>query len=81
MDYGQNPRASTAYNSSGQYGGYYTPGDIREVVAYAQQRHITVVPEIEIPCHCPAALLAYPALRLREHRQRITTWTTSNYEL
>jgi hexosaminidase len=61
MDYGLNPRASTAYNSSGQYGGYYTQSDISEVVAYAQQRHINVVPEIEMPCHCSAALESYPA--------------------
>src|SRR5208283_6114781 len=62
MDYGQNPRASTAYNSSGQYGGYYSTNDIAEVVAYAQQRHITVVPELEMPCHCTAALESYPSL-------------------
>jgi hexosaminidase len=61
MDYGLNPRASTAYNSSGQYGGYYSTNDIAEVIAYAQQRHITVVPEIEMPCHCQAALESYPA--------------------
>lgn len=62
MDYGLNPRASTAWNSSGKYGGYYTASDIAEVVAYAQQRHITVVPEIEMPSHCQAAVQAYPAL-------------------
>jgi hexosaminidase len=61
MNYGLNPRASTAYNVAGQYGGYYTASDVAEVVAYAQQRHITVVPEIELPCHCQAALLSYPA--------------------
>ena len=38
IDYGQNPAASTAFNSFGKYGGYYTQDDIREVVAYAQQR-------------------------------------------
>jgi hexosaminidase len=61
MDYGLHPRASTAYNSSGQYGGYYSTNDIAEVIAYAQQRHITVVPEIEMPCHSSAALESYPA--------------------
>ena len=62
IDYGQNPAASTAWNSLGKYGGYYTQDDIREVVAYAQQRYITVVPEVEFPAHCSAALVSYPSL-------------------
>ena len=62
IDYNLNPAASTAYNSLGKYGGYYTQDDIREVVAYAQQRHITIVPEIELPAHCSAALVSYPSL-------------------
>lgn len=44
------------------YGGYYTQEQIREVVAYAAARHITVVPEIEMPGHAMAALAAYPEL-------------------
>jgi hexosaminidase len=44
------------------HGGFYTQDDIREVVAYAKQRFITVVPEIEMPGHCQAALAAYPEL-------------------
>jgi hexosaminidase len=60
MNYGQNPRASGAYNAAGKYGGYYTQDDIREVVAYAGQRHILVVPEIELPAHCTAGLASYP---------------------
>ncbi len=40
--------------------GFYTQQDIREIVAYAKGRHITVVPEIEMPGHCQAALAAYP---------------------
>jgi len=44
------------------YGGFYTQDDIREVVAYAQQRFVTVVPEIEMPGHAMAALAAYPEL-------------------
>ncbi len=43
-----------------RYGGFYTQEQIREVVAYATQRHITVVPEIEMPGHAVAALAAYP---------------------
>ncbi len=42
------------------YGGYYTQDDIREIVAYAQERFITIVPEIEMPAHAMAALAAYP---------------------
>lgn len=45
-----------------RYGGYYTQDEIREVVAYAEERFITVVPEIELPGHSVAALTAYPEL-------------------
>jgi hexosaminidase len=47
-------------NHHGKYGGYYTPEQIREVVAYAAARHITVVPEIEMPGHAQAAIASYP---------------------
>jgi hexosaminidase len=55
-----NPRASTAWRSDGNYGGFYSQDDMRELVAYAAQRHITIVPEIEMPGHSTAALAAYP---------------------
>ena len=42
------------------YGGFYTQEEIKEVVAYAGARHITVIPEIELPGHSSAALAAYP---------------------
>ena len=42
--------------------GYYTQDDIREIVAYARERHIEVIPEIEMPAHSNAALAAYPLL-------------------
>lgn len=45
-----------------RYGGFYTQEEIREVVKYAAERHITVVPEIEMPGHALAALAAYPEL-------------------
>ncbi|HYC40291.1 MAG TPA: family 20 glycosylhydrolase [Chitinophagaceae bacterium] len=44
------------------YGGFYTQDEIRQVVSYAAQRHITVVPEIEMPGHCSAAIASYPFL-------------------
>ena len=43
-----------------RYGGYYTKEDLKEIVAYAAERHITVIPEIELPGHSQAALAAYP---------------------
>jgi hexosaminidase len=60
MDYSLNPRSNSNTNSLGQYGGFYTQADAREIIAYAQQLHITIVPEIELPCHATAALAAYP---------------------
>ncbi len=45
-----------------KYGGYYTQAEIKEVVAYATERHITVIPEIEMPGHSSAAVAAYPWL-------------------
>jgi len=42
------------------YGGFYTQDEIREIVQYARQRNITIVPEIEMPAHTTAALAAYP---------------------
>ena len=43
-----------------KYGGFYTQEEIKEVVAYAKSRYITIVPEIEMPGHAMAALSAYP---------------------
>lgn len=43
-----------------RYGGFYTQEEIKEIVAYATQRHITIVPEIEMPGHAVAALASYP---------------------
>ncbi|TCC99217.1 family 20 glycosylhydrolase [Pedobacter hiemivivus] len=44
------------------YGGYYTQEEVKEVVRYAMERHITVIPEIEMPGHAQAVLAAYPEL-------------------
>lgn len=44
------------------YGGYYTQEDIKELVAYAKQRYVTIVPEIDIPGHSLAMIAAYPEL-------------------
>ncbi len=45
-----------------EYGGFYTQEDVKEIVAYAAERFITVVPEIELPGHELAAIAAYPEL-------------------
>jgi hexosaminidase len=58
--FGLNPRSTAAYNGDGLYGGFYTQDQVREIVAYATQRHITIVPEVEMPGHSTAALSAYP---------------------
>ena len=56
-------RDSTLWRFDGQpHGGFYTQDDIREIVAYAQARFITIVPEIEMPGHSQAAIAAYPQL-------------------
>ena len=60
IGFGLDPKTSTAYGADGRYGGYYSQADVRAIVAYAQARHITIVPEIEMPGHSSAALTAYP---------------------
>lgn len=47
------------------YGGFYTQNEIREIVKYAADRYITVIPEIELPGHALAALTSYPGLGCR----------------
>lgn len=54
---------SEPYQGDGRpHGGYYTKDEIRDVVAYARDRHVTIIPEIEMPGHATAALAAYPEL-------------------
>ncbi len=48
--------------TAGAYGGYYTKEDIREIVEYARQRHIEVIPEIEMPGHSEEVTAVYPEL-------------------
>lgn len=50
------------YNEPKEFEGFYTQQQIKDVVAYAQSRHVQIVPEIESPGHCTAALNAYPQL-------------------
>ncbi|MCY1723340.1 family 20 glycosylhydrolase [Prolixibacteraceae bacterium Z1-6] len=46
--------------SEPQYGGFYTQDEVKAIVAYAQKKHVTVIPEIEMPAHVMSALAAYP---------------------
>lgn len=60
------------------HGGFYTQDDLREIVAYARDRGITVVPEIDVPGHVEAAVAAYPELGTRKDRRGVrTTWGIS----
>ena len=49
------------------YGGFYTQDEVRDIVAYAQRRNVTIVPEIEMPGHAMAAVVAYPQLGCLDH--------------
>jgi hexosaminidase len=54
---------STKWQFDGQrHGGFYTQDDVREIVAYARDRFVNVLPEIEMPGHAVAAIAAYPQL-------------------
>jgi hexosaminidase len=54
------PYQPNSISPTGPYGGFYTQEQIRRIVAYARERNITVVPEIEMPGHATAPLVAYP---------------------
>lgn len=62
------------------YGGYYTQDDVREVVRYAAERYITVIPEIDIPGHCMAVLAVYPQFSTTpdETKKCALTWGIFN---
>lgn len=52
--------AASVYGSPLRYGGFYTQEQIRDIVRFAAERYITIVPEIEMPGHAQAAIAAYP---------------------
>src|SRR5205809_3761980 len=71
---GRPDRDSTKWRFDGQpHGGFYTQDDVREIVAYARARFVTVVPEIEMPGHSQAAIAAYPELGNRG--DTLPVWT------
>ena len=49
------------------YGGFYTQDEVRRIVAYAAERNITIVPELDMPGHATAAIAAYPQLGVTDH--------------
>ncbi|MCM4173429.1 beta-N-acetylhexosaminidase [Arenibacter sp. TNZ] len=57
-----NARLTPDLGAETTYGGFYTQEDIKEIVAYASSRGVTVVPEIEMPAHVMSAIAAYPEL-------------------
>lgn len=63
---------STLNEPEVKYGGFYTQQEAREIVAYAKDRNITVIPEIDMPGHSEAALAAYPQFSCRQQPQRVT---------
>ena len=68
---------STEYDGT-PYGGFYTQKEIREIVKYAADRFITVIPEIELPGHAMAALASYPWLGCRGEGYEVRTrWGVS----
>lgn len=59
-------------NGRGRYGGFYTQEQVRDIIAYARMRQVTVIPEIEMPGHNLAALAAYPELGCNGSRGEVT---------
>lgn len=68
-----------------RYGGFYTQEEIKEIVAYAEARHITIVPEIDMPGHMAAAIAAYPQFGNTDiqgyNPKVVTNWGVYHYTL
>ena len=62
-------------DSTGFYGGFYTKNEIREIVNYAAERYIEIIPEIELPGHSTAAIASYPNLSCKQKTIEVAnTW-------
>ena len=61
--------------------GFYTQQEIKEIVAYARKRHITIIPEIEMPGHASAAIAAYPWLGASKKQIKVPCYFGVQYEL
>ncbi len=80
--WGERPQAMEGEPAT--YGGYYTQAQVKEIVAYAAERNITIVPEIEMPGHVASAIASYPWLSCNRRPQQPLTGVdykdiTSNY--
>lgn len=74
------PPGAGADGEPKQYGGFYTQDEIRQVVAYAAERHVTIVPELDMPGHAQAAVAAYPELGVTGKRLAVSTdWGVNPY--
>ena len=74
------PPGAGADGEPKQYGGFYTQDEIRQVVAYAAERHIAIVPELDMPGHAQAAVAAYPELGVTGKRPPVSTdWGVNPY--
>jgi hexosaminidase len=65
--WGNRPQAKAG--ESATYGGYYTQEQVKEIIAYAAQRNVTIVPEIEMPGHVASGIAAYPLLSCNKQFQ------------
>jgi hexosaminidase len=66
--------------ATGKYGGFYTQAQIREIVAYAAERHVTIVPEIDMPGHAQAAIAAYPQIGVTGKQPPVSSvWGINTY--
>ncbi|RZS43553.1 hexosaminidase [Herbihabitans rhizosphaerae] len=77
---GRPPDGTTSHDGR-PHGGYYTTDDLREIVAYARSRSVTVVPEVDIPGHSQAAIAAYPLLGACGPAEVRTAWGISEHVL
>lgn len=77
---GRQPDGTTEHDGR-PHGGYYTTADLKEIVAYAAERFVTVVPEVDIPGHSQAAVAAYPQLGSGEPVEVLTSWGISDVVL
>jgi hexosaminidase len=63
-----------------RYGGFYTQDEIRALVAYAAERHVTIVPELDMPGHAQAAVASYPELGVTGQRPPVSgDWGVHTY--
>ena len=67
---------ASGYYDGTPYGGYYTQDEVRDLVIYAAERYVTIIPEIELPGHALAAIACYPELScgLEDHYETATRW-------